>query len=688
MQSKPCASGRDRRGTPLQAHSWTGVQFYRRVHTIGGAPSGKPHRGPIILLMGLRSIIRAVARRWKLALILFLGTLAIGLAVWPGAPFTYTAVARVTEGEGGTIMRTSVFERAVREELGAEFSSATPVELERSVARLRAATSVKAGHGATSVSCRDTRPALAVAMANAVAGAYASVAAEKRRKGIAGALEAVERRLREMAPAGSTAHAADAPPEDPALRLARARLAELEQARAASALEIADLTARIDALSRRVERGDAGPAKALDTSESDRLTTELEAAIRHLESLRLAYPDDWPPVARALAQADELRTRRDRAVSREVLAARFAPLRELIEELRALSARRDRLQVEEAPRAARIAELQKLPKAPLSSVPILAGDPESRRRLEARRAELLMERDGLSSPRVEPAPAASMTGFALPILIATGLLLGLGGACAAEGLATTIRTEHDVRRYVNLPLLGIVPFESRAEDRVLLSGDPRAPLAEVFNSAGALLETHARKESIRMFAVTSLSPGEGKSTVACNLALALARGGTRVLLLDADLRRAAQHQIFSLWNQAGLSSYLTGSTDEIDGLIATTSVESLHLLLAGPLLENPVPYLRSERFRALLPDLRGRYDLVLVDLPPIGSAADALLAAPLMDGILLVLSAPETRKDQAAEAKRLLRAAGGKLAGCVLNKATVRSRGYYCYSPAPVAAAD
>ncbi|HLF92301.1 MAG TPA: hypothetical protein VJB14_02495, partial [Planctomycetota bacterium] len=183
--------------------------------------------------MGLRSIVRAAARRWRLALILFLGSLAAGLTLWPGTPVTYTAVARVSGGEVDPILTTTVFERATRGDLAADFPSATPAELERSIARMSAATDLKSGHGATSFSCRAARPSRAVAMANAVARAYGSVAAEERRKGISGALEAVERRLRELAAPGAAAHAPGAPPEDPSLQLARARLAELEQARAA-----------------------------------------------------------------------------------------------------------------------------------------------------------------------------------------------------------------------------------------------------------------------------------------------------------------------------------------------------------------------------------------------------------------------------------------------------------------------
>ena len=116
------------------------------------------------------------------------------------------------------------------------------------------------------------------------------------------------------------------------------------------------------------------------------------------------------------------------------------------------------------------------------------------------------------------------------------------------------------------------------------------------------------------------------------------------------------------------------------GWVAAKTVRAPYYTGAFTALEQPVPYFRSERFKALVQDLRGRYDIVLVDLPPVGLAADALLVAPLVDGTILVLSAPATRKDDAARAKRLIRDAGGKLAGCVLNKATVTSRGYYYYS--------
>jgi capsular exopolysaccharide synthesis family protein len=307
------------------------------------------------------------------------------------------------------------------------------------------------------------------------------------------------------------------------------------------------------------------------------------------------------------------------------------------------------------------------------------------RDLEAVRGRLVLERasgNAVVEP-FEPIGSARFTGAALPLLLGVALLAGLAAAWALEALAVTIRTEHDIRRYVNLPLLAMVPRVEDPAGRILPAAG--SAVTESFNTLAALLETRTREDGSRLFAITSAVPSEGKSTVACNVAVALARAGSRVLLVDADLRRGTQHKLFSVASEPGLSAYLQGGTDTIDSMMSATDVDNLTLMPAGAPMQNPIPFLHAERFNALLRDLRGWYEYVILDLPPVKSAADPLIVAPLADANLLVTAASETRKDDVTYAKRMLRSVKAKLCGCVLTKARIKSGGYYYY-PAAVAA--
>ena len=288
-----------------------------------------------------------------------------------------------------------------------------------------------------------------------------------------------------------------------------------------------------------------------------------------------------------------------------------------------------------------------------------------------------------ASEKVELAGAAAATPSlvwgAMPVYFVVGLVLGLSAAFLLEYMNTTIRTEYDVRRYVNLPVLGVVPMIREPGERLLIGAALKTPLGEIFNTVGAMVETAFKDTTSRVLMVASSNADEGKSTVACNLAVALARSGSRVLLVDCDLRKSVLHKMFSLPNETGISSYLQGATDSIDSAIVPSEVENLSLLPSGPHPENPVLLLRSDRFKAMVAELREKFDFVIIDSPPARIAVDTMVLAPLVDSVLLLLSASETRKDQATMAKRLIESAKGKVIGCVLNKATIHSRGYYYY---------
>jgi capsular exopolysaccharide synthesis family protein len=304
------------------------------------------------------------------------------------------------------------------------------------------------------------------------------------------------------------------------------------------------------------------------------------------------------------------------------------------------------------------------------------------RELESLRTRIALERAGGSDvvQRFESTGSASFSGGTLAILLLVSLVAGLLPAWMIEHLGPAIRTEQDIRRYVNLPLLSVIPEEKDPAQRILPAAGPE--VTEAFNTLAALMEARTVEDGSRLFAVTSSVPSEGKSTVACNAAVALARAGSRVLLVDADLRRGTQHKLFSVSNEPGLSSYLQGGTDTVDSMVSATDVDNLTLMPSGAPMQNPIPFLHAERFHALLRDLRGWYEYIIIDLPPVRSAADALIVAPLADAVILVAASGQTRKDDVTTTKRMIRSVRSKLCGCVLTKSKVRGGGYYYYPSA------
>lgn len=629
--------------------------------------------------MFFRSAFRAIERRWAAAAAVAGALFLVGLFVIP-RPFSFTARARLAPiADRWSAARVQEFAQ----------SAAVLDPAARSLgyddgSDLRGGFSVRADHGSVVLEVTAATSGRAIERVNAIGKAFGDVSAAARRTENDATLkrleETIAQRRRELDPA-SREPAAD--------RMARERVEALERAVETDRNDLASISARIEILNRVIERNDTGPARPVKTEESDRLAAELDLARQQLEELRRTYPDDWPPVTRAAGRVEDLSARRAIAANREILQARFAPMREAIEELRELSMKRDRAQRDLATHEAELRPLRT--RVTPGSAP--AGDDRARqealaaalRDLESVRTRLALERAGGDAvvERFEPAGAAPFTGAALPVLAAIALLAGLVVAWILESLAVTLRTEHDIRRYVNLPLLAVVPDVKEPAGRILPAAGPG--VTEAFNTLAALLETRTKEQGGRLFAVTSSVPGEGKSTVSCNLAVALARAGSRVLLVDGDLRRGTQHKLFNVNNELGLTTYLQGGTDTIDTMMSATDVENLTLMPSGAPMQNPIPFLHAERFHALLRDLRGWYEYVIVDLPPVKSAADPLIVAPLADAVLLVTAASQTRKDDVTYAKRMIRSVNAKMVGCVLTKARIRSGGYYYY-PAAVAA--
>jgi succinoglycan biosynthesis transport protein ExoP len=271
--------------------------------------------------------------------------------------------------------------------------------------------------------------------------------------------------------------------------------------------------------------------------------------------------------------------------------------------------------------------------------------------------------DQASAP-IKPSSPKLFVNLALALL--AGLAIAGGVVFVREQLDDAIRAPEDVERKLGLPTLGIIPAVETDDLSEELSL-PRSPLAEAYNSLRtALLYSTPQGIPPALF-VTSSQASEGKSTTSYALAVGLARLGQRVVLVDVDLRRPAQHRTFGIENRVGMSDLLTAHGD-IAGALQTTKVEGLSFIAAGPVPPSPTELLGNQRMVDILEQLRHEFDAVILDGPPVLGLADAPLLASMIGNTVFVVEASRGHRGATKAALRRLRTGHTRVLGAVLTK--------------------
>jgi capsular exopolysaccharide synthesis family protein len=199
--------------------------------------------------------------------------------------------------------------------------------------------------------------------------------------------------------------------------------------------------------------------------------------------------------------------------------------------------------------------------------------------------------------------------------------------------------------------------------------DPRAPAAEAYRTLRTNLMFSSLDKPLHTLVITSPVPGEGKSTALANLAVTLAQSGHETIIVDCDLRKPTQHELWRLDNTQGLTTMLLDEAALADPAVQAVGVDHLHVLTSGPLPPNPADVLVSRRMDQAIEALKARAEYVLFDVPPALAVTDAALLGMKVDGLLLVLRAGTSRRDHAARAKEELERVNVPLVGTVLINA-------------------
>lgn len=264
-----------------------------------------------------------------------------------------------------------------------------------------------------------------------------------------------------------------------------------------------------------------------------------------------------------------------------------------------------------------------------------------------------------------------------------GLIGGFGIAFLLAFMDNTFKNREDIETALGLAFLGIVPkvaadkkLDTGAPLSVLAYHQPTSALAESIRSVRTNI-LFSRPESVpKTLLVTSTAAGEGKSTIACNLALIMAQNGSRVVILEADLRCPNVSQWMNVTSEPGLTERLTGGSGEI---IQTTAFENVYCVPAGKLPQNPAELLGNPNMEAFLKTLYDHFDFIILDGPPTLGLADSMVLSSKVDGVLMVVKAQSTQKDAVTETVARLRAINAPIVGVILNHVDLshHSYGYY-----------
>jgi succinoglycan biosynthesis transport protein ExoP len=288
----------------------------------------------------------------------------------------------------------------------------------------------------------------------------------------------------------------------------------------------------------------------------------------------------------------------------------------------------------------------------------------------------------------------------LSVGVLLGLLVGIILATLREFMDSSIKTPEDVEKKLGVTFLGLLPeipddktpvFSRKGakslrrnvnlgafKPELIVHERPLSGIAEAARSIRTNLMFLNPDTPYRTILVSSAAPSEGKTTIACTIAIALAQGGHRVCIIDCDLRRPRLHKIFDRFGDLGVTNVLIGEST-IEEAAKATGIDNLSCIPAGPIPPNAADILHSEKFKQFIKDVGQKFDRVIIDSPPIVAVTDAAIISTVVDGTVYVLRAFSTSKALSRQGLRSLRDVGSKLIGTVLNAVDLNKHEYSYY---------
>lgn len=297
---------------------------------------------------------------------------------------------------------------------------------------------------------------------------------------------------------------------------------------------------------------------------------------------------------------------------------------------------------------------------------------------------------GYSTEQITPPAAGGKIAPVLMRSLMTGLglgaVLGIGLMVLAEVRDKSFRSPAEIRQRLGLPVVGHIPrvrtgaptvddVPAELDPSLVTALRPKSAEAESYRGLRTQLYFSTQGRGHQVIQVTSPTPGDGKSTLAANLALSVAQSGKRTILIDCDFRKPRVHKLFGVAAETGLAEVIAGLRPLADGVIAS-GMSGLDLLPCGPRPANPAELLGSPQFQQVLTALRERYDFVIVDSPPLLAVADPAIVAPQMDGVLMVFRITKQARPTAERAREVLAGVGANALGVIVNAASDEAKGY------------
>jgi polysaccharide biosynthesis transport protein len=271
----------------------------------------------------------------------------------------------------------------------------------------------------------------------------------------------------------------------------------------------------------------------------------------------------------------------------------------------------------------------------------------------------------------------------LTIAIIAGLLLGLAFAFTFEYLDNTIKTPDDIEKFLQVPFLGLIPVikrKSKNKNEKLIELvthiDSKAAASESFRSVRTRILFSSAEKPPQVILVTSPMAKEGKTTAAANLAVTMAQAGSKVVLVECDMRRPRVHRIMKVSRDQGVSNVLVGNL-EINDVVIESDVPNLSVIPCGPIPPNPSELLGSHQMGKFVALLRDEFDRIIIDMPPISAVTDAAIMTNFVDGVVVVVRANSTVREISKNTINQLKAVNAPILGVVLNDVDMEKNAYY-----------